>query len=146
MTRNGSTPRGGALVTGAGRGLGIARVLAGRGYATVHVTDVDAEAAARAATELGGGRVLVGARRPRRGRLDAVAIERRPRGGEPAGTVGAPRAGRQTCWLRRTRQLRVAGLAFGGLSAYDRRDFDQSENLVMTRGCLAGRFPERALV
>ena len=51
-----ASPRGGALVTGAGRGLGleIARVLAGRGYA-VHVTDIDAEAAARAAAELGAG-------------------------------------------------------------------------------------------
>ena len=50
------SPRGGALVTGAGRGLSleIARVLAGRGYA-VHVTDIDPEAAARAAVELGAG-------------------------------------------------------------------------------------------
>ncbi len=49
-------PRGGALVTGAGRGLGleIARVLARRGF-TVHVTDVDTDAAARAASDLGPG-------------------------------------------------------------------------------------------
>jgi NAD(P)-dependent dehydrogenase (short-subunit alcohol dehydrogenase family) len=47
---------GGALITGAGRGLGfeIARVLARRGLA-VHVTDVDADAASRAAAALGGG-------------------------------------------------------------------------------------------
>ena len=46
----------GALVTGAARGLGleIARVLAERGL-TVHVTDVDAEAAERAAAEIGRG-------------------------------------------------------------------------------------------
>jgi NAD(P)-dependent dehydrogenase (short-subunit alcohol dehydrogenase family) len=46
--------RGGALVTGAGRGLGfeIARRLVGRGH-MVHVTDLDGEAAARAAKELG---------------------------------------------------------------------------------------------
>ena len=46
----------GALVTGAARGLGleIARVLAGRGL-VVHVTDVDLDAAERAASELGGG-------------------------------------------------------------------------------------------
>lgn len=46
--------RGGALVTGAGRGLGfeIARRLVGRGH-IVHVTDLDGEAAARAAKELG---------------------------------------------------------------------------------------------
>jgi len=46
--------RGGALVTGAGRGLGleIARRLVARGH-IVHVTDLDGEAAARAAKELG---------------------------------------------------------------------------------------------
>jgi NAD(P)-dependent dehydrogenase (short-subunit alcohol dehydrogenase family) len=45
---------GGALVTGAGRGLGleIARALAARGYA-VQLTDVDAGAAAEAAAQLG---------------------------------------------------------------------------------------------
>jgi NAD(P)-dependent dehydrogenase (short-subunit alcohol dehydrogenase family) len=42
------------VVTGAGRGLGleIARALAGRGY-RVHLTDVDGEAAMRAATRIG---------------------------------------------------------------------------------------------
>ncbi|HEX6117306.1 MAG TPA: SDR family NAD(P)-dependent oxidoreductase [Solirubrobacterales bacterium] len=47
---------GGALVTGAGRGLGleIARGLVARGL-TVHVTDVDGDAAAAAAAEVGGG-------------------------------------------------------------------------------------------
>ena len=46
----------GAVVTGAGRGLGleIARRLAGRGLA-VNVTDVDAAAAANAAEEIGAG-------------------------------------------------------------------------------------------
>ncbi len=45
-----------ALVTGAGRGLGleIARVLARRGL-TVHVTDIDEAAAIAAAEEIGGG-------------------------------------------------------------------------------------------
>ena len=45
-----------ALVTGAGRGLGleIARVLARRGMA-VHVTDIDESAAIAAAEEIGGG-------------------------------------------------------------------------------------------
>ena len=45
---------GGALVTGGGRGLGleIARRLVARGY-LVHVTDLDADRAARAAAELG---------------------------------------------------------------------------------------------
>jgi NAD(P)-dependent dehydrogenase (short-subunit alcohol dehydrogenase family) len=48
-------PVGAALVTGAGRGLGleIARVLAGRGH-TVHVTDVDEAAAVAGAEEVGG--------------------------------------------------------------------------------------------
>ncbi len=47
---------GGAVVTGAGRGLGfeIARRLAARGL-EVNVTDVDAEAAGAAAEEIGGG-------------------------------------------------------------------------------------------
>src|SRR4051794_26502480 len=46
---------GAAVVTGAGRGLGleIARALASRGLA-VNVTDVDGEAAARAAESVGG--------------------------------------------------------------------------------------------
>ncbi len=46
--------RGGALVTGGARGLGyeIARRLVGRGH-TVHVTDLDAEAATGAAERLG---------------------------------------------------------------------------------------------
>ena len=50
----GARVRGGAVVTGAGRGLGfeIARRLLGRGY-VVHVTDVDGALAARAAAELG---------------------------------------------------------------------------------------------
>jgi short-subunit dehydrogenase len=50
--------RPGALVTGAGRGLGreIARLLASTGH-LVHVTDVDEEAAAAVAAELGGGAV-----------------------------------------------------------------------------------------
>jgi NAD(P)-dependent dehydrogenase (short-subunit alcohol dehydrogenase family) len=47
---------GGALVTGAGRGLGleIARGLARRGL-TVHLTDIDGDAVARAAAEIGSG-------------------------------------------------------------------------------------------
>lgn len=46
---------GGAVVTGAARGLGldVARVLARRGL-TVHLTDVDGDAVAAAATEIGG--------------------------------------------------------------------------------------------
>ena len=49
-----SPTRGGALITGAGRGLGleIARRLVARGH-LVHVTDLDGEQAARAAKELG---------------------------------------------------------------------------------------------
>src|SRR5947209_19481398 len=48
------SPRGGALVTGAGRGLGleIARRLIERGH-YVHVTDLDGMLAARVAGELG---------------------------------------------------------------------------------------------
>jgi len=51
-----STDRKGALVTGAGRGLGkeIARVLAGRGM-TVHLTDLDGAAAEAAARDVGHG-------------------------------------------------------------------------------------------
>jgi NAD(P)-dependent dehydrogenase (short-subunit alcohol dehydrogenase family) len=48
--------RGGALITGGARGLGfqIARQLAQRGH-TVHLSDLDGDAAARAAAELGDG-------------------------------------------------------------------------------------------
>lgn len=51
-----STSRGGAVVTGAGRGLGkeIARLLVRRGH-QVLVTDLDAEAARASAEEIGGG-------------------------------------------------------------------------------------------
>src|SRR5699024_4076566 len=51
-----TTTRPGALVTGAGRGLGraIAGLLADRGY-LVMVTDLSGEAATAAAAELGGG-------------------------------------------------------------------------------------------
>src|SRR5436305_3058811 len=54
LSPNGAPSRGGALVTGAGRGLGleIARRLSARGY-FVHLTDLDGSLAARAADELG---------------------------------------------------------------------------------------------
>ncbi len=50
--------KGGAVVTGGGRGLGleIARVLTRRGF-TVHVTDLDGDAAERAAQEIGYGAI-----------------------------------------------------------------------------------------
>src|SRR5579884_3347108 len=56
-TQDASAPapaRGGALVTGGARGLGleIARRLVARGH-HVHVTDLDGASATRAATELG---------------------------------------------------------------------------------------------
>lgn len=53
--------RGGAVVTGAGRGLGkeIARLLVGRGH-TVLVTDLDAAAAAATAEELGDRAIAMG--------------------------------------------------------------------------------------
>lgn len=52
-----------AVVTGAGSGLGraIALELAGRGFA-VHATDVDGEAAARTAAEIGGGSAVLDVR------------------------------------------------------------------------------------
>jgi NAD(P)-dependent dehydrogenase (short-subunit alcohol dehydrogenase family) len=54
VTGTGTAPPGGALVTGAARGMGlaIARMLHRRGY-TVQLTDVDGEGAARAAAGLG---------------------------------------------------------------------------------------------
>lgn len=54
MATGGQGLRGGAVVTGAARGLGlaIARALHGRGYA-VRLTDVDGDAATRAAATLG---------------------------------------------------------------------------------------------
>jgi short-subunit dehydrogenase len=55
MAVSGTASPGGALVTGAARGMGleIGRMLHRRGYA-VHVTDVDGAAAQRVAAELGG--------------------------------------------------------------------------------------------
>jgi short-subunit dehydrogenase len=54
MAAKGTAPAGGALVTGAARGMGleVARMLHRRGYA-VHLTDLDQAAAERAASELG---------------------------------------------------------------------------------------------
>ena len=69
-----------AVVTGAGRGFGreIARGLAGRGY-TVLATDVDAEAAAATADEVGGFSMQLDVRDPEAHRAAArAAAERGP--------------------------------------------------------------------
>ena len=69
-----------AVVTGAGRGFGreIARRLAGRGY-TVLATDVDAEAAASTAEEVGGFSMQLDVRDPDAHRAAArAALERGP--------------------------------------------------------------------
>src|SRR5215218_5617907 len=69
-----------AVVTGAGRGFGreIARRLAGRGY-TVLATDVDAEAAASTADEIGGFSMQLDVRDPEAHRAAArAAAERGP--------------------------------------------------------------------
>ena len=94
-----------AVVTGAGRGFGreIARGLAGRGY-TVLATDVDAEAAASTADEIGGFSMQLDVRDPEAHRAAATG-RRRARaargvgeqrrgdaGGEVLGAVGRRRA------------------------------------------------------
>jgi NAD(P)-dependent dehydrogenase (short-subunit alcohol dehydrogenase family) len=69
-----------AVVTGAGRGFGreIARRLAGRGY-TVLATDIDAEAAAATAGEIGGFSMQLDVRDPEAHRAAArAAAERGP--------------------------------------------------------------------
>ena len=69
-----------AVVTGAGRGFGreIARRLAGRGY-TVLATDVDADAAASTAEEIGGFSMQLDVRHPDAHRAAArAAAERGP--------------------------------------------------------------------
>ncbi len=87
---NSGQPRpGGALVTGAGRGLGreIAARLARRGYA-VHVTDVDGDLATTAAAEIGaatGGRVLASTLDVRD---EAAVREAAQRTVEAAGSLG----------------------------------------------------------
>src|SRR5687768_11022629 len=71
---------GAAVVTGAGRGFGreIARRLAGRGY-TVLCTDIDAEAAAESAEQVGGFSTKLDVRDADAHRAAArVAIERGP--------------------------------------------------------------------
>jgi NAD(P)-dependent dehydrogenase (short-subunit alcohol dehydrogenase family) len=67
-----------AVVTGAGRGFGreIARRLAGRGY-TVLATDVDAEAAATTADEIGGFSMRLDVRDPEAHRAAARAASER---------------------------------------------------------------------
>jgi len=69
-----------AVVTGAGRGFGraIAKRLAGRGY-TVLATDIDAEAAAATAEQIGGFSLQVDVRDPEAHRRAArAALERGP--------------------------------------------------------------------
>ena len=69
-----------AVVTGAGRGFGreTARLLAGRGY-TVLATDIDGEAAARTAEEVGGFAARLDVRDPDAHREAArIAVERGP--------------------------------------------------------------------
>lgn len=65
-----------AVVTGAGSGLGraIALELAGRGFA-VHATDVDGEAAARTAAEIGGGSAVLDVRDAAACRSVAAGLE-----------------------------------------------------------------------
>lgn len=71
-----------AVVTGAGGGLGraIALELAQRGY-LVHVTDVDADAATRTATEIGAGARSAGLDVRDEGACRAIAAEAATRGG-----------------------------------------------------------------
>lgn len=78
----------GALVTGAGRGLGmqIARVLAERGL-TVHVTDVDGAAADAAAREIG------------RGAFGSALDVRDEEACRAAATATAERAGSLAVWV-----------------------------------------------
>jgi NADP-dependent 3-hydroxy acid dehydrogenase YdfG len=87
----------GALVTGAGRGLGarISELLAARGH-VVHVTDVDGEAARETADRLGGG-AFSSALDVR----DAAACE-------AAARTTAERAGRLAVWVNN------AGVLFTG--------------------------------
>jgi short-subunit dehydrogenase len=89
--------RGAAVVTGAARGLGleIARALAPRGYALT-VADVDAEAAAEAASELGD-------------RASAAALDVRDAAAcEHLATEAAERAGRLDVWVNNAGILRTA--------------------------------------
>jgi NADP-dependent 3-hydroxy acid dehydrogenase YdfG len=90
-------PATGALVTGAGRGLGarIAEVLAARGH-VVHVTDVDADAAQATADRIGGGA------------FSSALDVRDPDACEVAARTTAERAGRLAVWVNN------AGVLFTG--------------------------------
>ncbi len=118
----------GAVVTGAGRGLGreIARRLHARGLA-VHVTDVDAAAAAAVAAELGGGAWSSALDVGDAAACRAAAAATAERAGELAvwvNNAGVLRTGR--AWdhsdAERDLMLRVnaAGLMHGTLAALER--------------------------
>lgn len=83
-----TVPRGGAVVTGAGRGLGrkVAELLADRGH-TVLVTDVDGAAAQAAADEIG------------RGAMAMVVDVRDQAQVEAARDLVVDRAGRLSVWV-----------------------------------------------
>ena len=114
-----------AVVTGAGRGIGreVARRLSGRGY-TVLATDIDAEAAAATAEQVGG--LLARARRPRPGGAPPGGRRRRSSGGRSrcgSTTPGVLRT--QRAWehddaeVRLLCEVNLMGVIWGSRAAVD---------------------------
>ena len=131
MSRRNGRGGSGAVVTGAGRGLGleVARRLAARGH-RVHATDVDALAAERTAAELGGGAWS--------SRLDVSD----PAACEAAARATAERAGSLAVWVNNAGLLPTGHVWEHGPD--ERRRTFEVNTLGTMNGTLAALPPMRA--
>jgi NAD(P)-dependent dehydrogenase (short-subunit alcohol dehydrogenase family) len=139
-----------AVVTGAGRGFGaaIARRLAGRGY-TVLATDVDADAVASIAEEIGGFSMELDVRDPDAHRAAArAAVERGPLEAW-VNNAGVMRAG--PAWehsdedVRLTCEVDLLGVIWGSLAAVDAMRQGSGDRHIVNIASLAALGPAPGL-